>query len=292
MTETVSSNPHFSCCATAKSFYRHRVKDVNQMAQILFFVLLGLIGASFLTGIPLWIVGVETPSYYQCDEIVSVPLIPATTDEMLYWIGDVPDDMTTDNNSLKIPMPLSSFPSGGTGTEVALHVVHNLYGYNITAELTDERIQVVGREERNAVIGEGKDPEKTFTSEMLPAELYQYGGKFRVKCPYSTRVTAEAKIEPQCRNENGAYMALDGLYEDIELMFFVPKDFDTSKTTVVLRDLIVVPTNFIETPQMFLGVWKKSNRTLLMDSGISLTVAGLAMLLIFTVVFLLFWNSW
>lgn len=137
------------------------------------------------------------------------------------------------------------------------------------------------------VIGEPDSPEQNRTYEPgeLLTSLRKYT-KYRVRCPYSTVVTRNAEIEPRCNRSEGYFMDLYGRYEDIVAFDFVPETLYGEKLRIVFDGLTVLPMNFVDPPQMFIGIWKKSKLALRMVvAGVVTTMIGIVGIIVIVVLF-------
>lgn len=254
-------------------------------------IVLCAFGLALLTGIPVCIFGTMHPEYYQCDELTSVPLWPTTSDNFSYWVGVAGDYTTTDypNDSiLSLPISMNSFPIEYRNEQTHLHIIHNLYGYQINAKLTSgiREQEITFYKERNMLIGEPDffENETTYAPGDFQKSLRKHGG-YRIRCPYHTVITAEAQIEPRCNRSEGYFMELSGRYEDMVAFNFTPEALYGEEMRLVFSGLRVLPTNFVETPQMFIGIWQKSRALTMIIAGAVTTVVGLLGVIIIVVLF-------
>ena len=242
-----------------------------------------------VVGVPCWIVASTTPEYYQCDELVAVPLLPMTADGRSYWTGAVPRENETEyqnDSTLEIMLPMASYPERYLGRVAKVHLLHNVFGFHLDITLSDNGAGKVRRviKNRNMVVGGEDLLEKRVHPADLQKGLRSHGG-FRVKCPYTTEMTRRAGIEPKCNRTHGYFMELPDRYEDIALFAFTPDEYAYKSLKIVFDKLTVLPMNFIEPPQMLVGVWQVSNGEKILISGSVITTSGLLLLVLTVSVF-------
>jgi hypothetical protein len=230
-----------------------------------------------LGGVPCWIIGANKPGYYQSDTIISVPLAPQAGDPVSYWTVSPAANLT-------IAVPLRKADGGTIEGDTVVRIVHNLFGYNLSLAIQFPRTDATFSVARNAVIGHITDPDANrIDSSGLPASL-AIGGYFRVACPNPTAATSS--IEPQCRRRIGSLMQLPDTYEVIDILEI--SELNDTDIFLTFRTGAVVPTNFIDVPQMYIALWKKSNAESLVIGGGILTGAGLVVMVLTVVVFFAF----
>lgn len=247
-----------------------------------------------LVGVPCWVIADITPNHYQCDELVAVPLVPMTSDRRTYWTGAVPiENQTVYNNDsiLEIILPMESYPERYIGRLVKVHALHNLFGFHFDVTLqgntTIKRRHCL--KTRNLAVG-GSD---SIGRKIHPYDLHEglrSHGNFRVRCPYTTEVTRNAGIEPKCNTTRGYFMDLPSRYEDLVLFTFTPHDY-TFPLKLVFDKLTVIPMDFIDPPQIFIGVWEVSNSEQILISGSVLTSSGLLILIVTVALFFAFYPN-
>jgi hypothetical protein len=242
-----------------------------------------------LGGIPCWIIGSQMPDYYQSDILVSVPLFPSPDSPDLPWLGTVFSSNGTPSHNVTMTVSLTSVDSKRLSSDTVIHFVHNLFGYDIDLRMTISGHSQSFTAKRNAVIGsfDVAEPIRA-NSRSLPSTL-SINRFFRVSCPFTTVVTKVAEIEPQCERLIGSFMELSDHYEVIDLPGKVPSN--TTEITVNFVKLTAVPTNYIEEPQMFIGIWRESDTGSLIIGGGILTGAGILTSVITICLFFAYWGG-
>ncbi|OHS98315.1 hypothetical protein TRFO_35252 [Tritrichomonas foetus] len=255
-------------------------------------VLITFSGILIVAGIPLWIVGCTQPDYYISKYLYSIPLFPEFPGDFLtHWtpFGNHNDTKTQEksiksNLSLSFNINLSDFPSKHLNQNIQAHIIHNLWGLNLQISMMKNEIPFLNfKHSKNLEIGGTSSTSFNLHPNDLPDDLRRHG-TFRVKCPYSTLITKENDIEPNCNRKIGAFLDLNDFYEDIKIGTAKITELDFS-LLVTFDDLKVLPNNFVITPQMFLGFWSRANSYKIIISGAVLTSTGIVMLIISIIVF-------
>jgi hypothetical protein len=248
--------------------------DLSSMYSVAIF---GFSCIVLLGGIPCWIIGARRPGYYQSDVLISVPLAPEPQDLFSYWTVSPPVNLT-------IAVPLSKADGSAINGGTDLKIVHNLFGYNLSLVIQFPAVTATFSVARNAVIGRITDPTPArIDSSGLPGSLAT-DGYFRVGCPNPTAATSS--IEPHCKRRIGGLMQLTDTYEVMHILEI--SEPNGTDLFVTFRMGAVVPTDFIDVPQMYIALWKKSNAESLVIGGGILTGAGLVVMVLTVVVFFAF----
>jgi hypothetical protein len=207
------------------------------------------------------------PPYYQSDILTSVPLWPIEPDPATSWVGAASASEAALASNLSITIPLISSDAKRLASQTTVHIVHNLFGYDI-----ELRLSATGHSQTFTAKTTPADEtaHERLNSRFLPESL-SVNRFFRVACPYST--VATAAIEPQCQRPIGNFMELSDSYETIELPERLPSN--TTEVTVVFSRLAVVVTNYVEDPQMYIAIWRRSESGSLLIGGSILTIAGI-----------------
>jgi hypothetical protein len=246
------------------------MKSTASVFGLVFLVVSGII---LLGGIPCWIIGSQMPNYYQSDILISVPLWPQSDPYDSLWLGRPRDSHEIPPANLTISVPLITADSKRLTAETSAHLIHNLFGYDIDLRLLRHGQSYAFSVKRNAAVGVFDTEEiDRVTSRSLPDTL-KIGRFFRVSCPYSTVVTVNANVEPQCQRAIGSFVELADKYEVIDLPGGLPSN--ATEFSIVFVRLAAVLTNYVEDPQLYIGVWKRSDTDSLMVGGAILTGAGI-----------------
>ncbi|KAK8860350.1 hypothetical protein M9Y10_012014 [Tritrichomonas musculus] len=241
-------------------------------------------GILLLAGIPCWVIGILIPRYYMSDFLYSIPIFPESTDDVLsLWSFPSKDDRLQSSNKLVYPISISDFPKKHLGKKINVHILHNLWGIKMSGSILKNNVaHSYFKNEFNLKHEKSEFFNRSISPGDLPKQFRQYG-EYRVKCPFSTLITQENQIEPKCSRKIGSFMHLNDLYE--EIIIGNVKVEERNSISIVFDELKVLPYDFVFTPQMYIGFWKKTLANKLAMSGTILTVSGIIVLIISIVVF-------
>lgn len=239
-------------------------------------------GILLLGGIPCWIVGAIRPKHYISEFLYSIPLFPESVENTLaFWSFSNRNAGIQDSNQLIFPVSSSDFPKKHLNKNIDIHILHNLWGLRVSGSIAKNHINqddflYIHNIHQNEFFNRSVYPGD------LPSDLRKYGD-YRIKCPFPTLITQENQIETQCSRKIGSFMNLDGPFVDI--IIGTIKIGNNDALSLIFDELKALPYDFVFTPQMYLGFWKKSNANKLIFSGVLLTVVGLIILIISVVIF-------
>lgn len=233
-----------------------------------------------LGGIPCWAVGAIRPKYYNSEFLYSIPLFPIKANDTLTPWSFLSDD-DQDSNELTFPISSSDFPKKHLNKNINIHILHNLWGLKMAVSFLKNSYNY-NTFYYNHNINHDEFFNRTVFPGNLPSSLRKYGG-YRIKCPFSTLITQENQIEPRCSREIGSFMNLQGPFEDLIIGNIKVENND--KISMIFSELNALPYDFVFTPQMFIGFWKKSDANKLIISGTVLTISGIVVLVLSIIFF-------
>lgn len=239
-------------------------------------------GALLLSGIPCWVIGSLRPKFYISEFLYSIPLFPESQDDTLaFWSFSNYDEQVKDSNQLVFPISSSDFPKKNFNHNVDIHILHNLWGLKIKGSLVQNHIKYDSFY-YNHNINQNEFFNRSVFPGDLPPDLRKYG-EYRIKCPFPTLITQKNQIESKCSRNIGSFMNLEGPFEDIIIGKI--KVNINNQISINFNELKALPYDFVFTPQMYLGFWKKSDAIKLIISGVILTVTGIVLLILSVVFF-------
>ena len=250
---------------------------------------------SILLGISLSIAGVVRHDYYYSDYLFSLPIYPDISDDYFtYWSFKNSNQLNKletkkSANSFSFLVKQDDFSKSYWVKSTVIHIVHNLWGYEINGSIqSDDNQEIMNFQfSRNPNIGDFTQPSKIISSQSLPNALRKYGD-FRIKCPFSTLITKG--YESICTREIGAPSKLSDKYEVIDVGRFEVSRVSPN-VTITFTNLRGLPYDFVITPQIYLGFWRKTNASLLQAIGFIIASSGLTILFITIIVFFGFFSG-
>lgn len=233
----------------------------------------------------MWVVGAKNSDFYTSDTLISLPVFPTTEDKLSKYIGVI---QSGDTYVYPEPAKKFSFSFSSEGfsdiREQDLYIIHNLWGYNFNFSIISNQFTKTYINSQNMNLKEPNviDP-KFYDKLFLPKKLMHHD-RYQFRCPVSTLFTKE--IEPFCNNSKGYLAEIKNKFQVIELGGI---DFSLfgDDITLYFQYLEAYPYNFIDTPQMFLSSWRKSNSIALYIAGIVFTVISIVSLIIFIIILVL-----
>lgn len=227
-----------------------------------------------LIGIPCWIVGSFTPSYYVTSTLTSIPVYPNTSMFGYYvpfsrveYPDGYPDDAYVEISYQDIEKPRKTHD---------LYLLHNFWGYSLNISIYGgERDSEFSFFQERNMNNEGPftTPDDKSGRSLLPPQL-KTNNYISVKCPNSTIITKERGIEPKCTWIGGYHMVF---HDSLELLHIGQLKFSTLHVPlrIVFHNFKALPIDFIHIPQIYYGSWLKTNRTALIIVGCVFFVIGL-----------------
>lgn len=249
--------------------------------------------ASFIfliIGIPCWIIGSFRPFYYAADFLVSLPIYPTTEDGMSYWIGSKTGNAIEEYSQgipIEIPVSVELSYKASSKVKLDLYLIHNLWGYNVSMHINEAEFFKLETKDIYKLnpIGNTTIPSMKYMATVeMPKELQEYGA-FRIKCPFSTLITIENELEPKCSREIGYFMKLVGKYQVSHIGTIIPLEKGPYTLPIIFDNITVLPYDFIETPQMYLAAWTKTDSTILAGVGSTFTTIGLISVIVLFILF-------
>jgi multisubunit Na+/H+ antiporter MnhG subunit len=248
------------------------------------------IGALLMAiGVPCWSIGSQTPHFLTSNVLVSLPIFPTTADELSYWRAVDPGnsgEVFPDTKSGKISFTLNSKFLEIFSKNIDFYLLHNVHGISTNITITDLIGQSICKYEEhfNNVIGGMPNVTNSFQSMTeFPAEFNKYGS-YIVYCPYRTMITDKKGIPKSCKKDHGTFLEI---HEKMSSRMMCSGKFNKIETplTVRIEYLDVVPNDFIHTPQIYLGAWKKSNSYELIHVGSVTTTFGIICIICSIIIF-------
>lgn len=242
---------------------------VKRIFMITGFVLL-------ISGAILWIYSTKSSLYSLSYMLISVPIFQNRSDSLLsYYEGP--------SKSFSIPLKLLKYTASAFSQNVKLHLIHNFWGYSFNITIYDGKvIEKQFFEEHNINLGDSNPPKRDIINVYdLPDELKRMG-EFRVYCPYNTLVTKD--ISKHCKRDYGAFMKIDeGSYQDVVVDDI--NKIEKKSLMITFDNLKALPYNFIDIPQMYIGVWSKNYFLNLFYTSFLMTIVGLIIVVIVLIIF-------
>jgi hypothetical protein len=222
-------------------------------------------------------IGALRPPAYRTVSLTSIPLCRSSPIAASDYIG-LPlsawcSPPASSAYNVTVPIPLSGvlFPD-----EAQLaYIIHNLWGYAFTVRVCGAPASCQGGFAQSFSHNTNfSDPNATedpaFALGMSPMETV---GRMRtpVACPHATLITQSMGIEPACRNANGYPARIAGKLQYAAVGEVTYSQVSTETVWIVFENMIALPMNYAEEPQVYWASWAKSN-------GESLIVAGAVVL--------------
>lgn len=257
---------------------------INQ-PKLLASIITGCIaGVMLLIGVPLWIVGLTKPKFICSTVLYSIPVYPKSSEKYSYWIGGIPNGNNTIDffQDFSINFNLSFFNQESSSS--TFYFLHNFHGYDISIEILDDNLKPLCTftGNNNPEIGITTNTSIKYVHPLeLASELRSFG-EFRVVCQYPTLITTQSGIGNQCNQEYGYFLELKDKLSPEPICELSLEDLE-SNLVITFHNISIVPYDFIQTPQMYIGAWKQTDSKEMLISGISMTGIGIAGIVVFGV---------
>lgn len=241
-----------------------------------------------ILGVGLIIPGNLMEQYYGSGSLLSIPLYPKTANGICEYVGIVPDGNlfypVSEPPNFNITFPLFQF--NHLEKKQSLYLIHNLWGYNfnLSAVISSSsgftkniNFPIFNRNTgNNRSLDTHIQDEFDQINEIIPSQFTFNTKSYFIYCPFSTLITKELNIEPECNTSFGAMASLRNIdyIQSIKIgeISFIPK---VTRITFKFSNLTVNPMNYISTPVVFLATWQptaairyKSAGIILIDSAI------------------------
>jgi hypothetical protein len=195
---------------------------------------------------------------------ISVPLFPETGDEFGLFAG-----ATSSTGNLTVDFSLSELVMPDSTHDI--YLVHNLWGYDISLSVIDGfGNSALAFDDSRNVEGSPEIEVARPTERWTVPEWARFGREMFVKCPAgSTLVTTAEDVEPSCLALGGALMPIG---EHLEALWIgsLPCAILQPPATFVFHELIGLPMDFVQVPQMYIVSWKLTTSTFFIAGAVLL----------------------
>ena len=258
----------------------------DYISTVLFFISASIL---FVIGIPSFIVGSIRPQYYKSNILTSIPIYPTTDDGFLYWIGKIPIENQTyylkeSFSSFDINIYKSDFDP--QETKYTFFLIHNVFGLDIDIEFQLLKNNIPLRKftkKMNENYGQINENNINYIyPRELPEDLTHFGD-FQIYCPYKTLITDYNRISKKCSIKGGYFMNLIDKLNILKI-----GELEINDIIIKFNKLIIIPKDFIEIPQIYIGAWSNSDSFELIIAGSILTILGLIFLFIGIIIYCIY----
>ena len=205
-----------------------------------------------------------TTYYSTSGALLSIPIFPTCENGLCKYAGHILNESNyypfEENYTFSLDFPLTFFDYNTKSQN--FYMIHNLWEFHFSLTISVDknvyRNTIVKNVTRNNVNDTNTIIEWYPMNDILP-DNFVYRNKYIIFCPYSTVITKNLNIDPQCSKKYGALTELIAQYQ-VEYIDEVKLDEDIQSINLTFSNLTVNPMDYVEPPEMYILSCKKQSR--------------------------------